>query len=207
MPILLALALVLTVGCTTSSSELDAASTRITNLEREVARLTELIASLKPAPAPASAKPDGPPLRVDTPFTATCPGGWRELGSIGNTKWSCRSPQPDGDGSWPQCHIVSLRYETAWQPRDYFELAASLNPQLRSIDKSEIAPLVIETHPGFVAVYERRDATKPRKTLASLLVEGDSAYVTSCETSAASFSSLEPTFRRAIESVRFSTPR
>ena len=205
MPLLL-IALLLLLSSCASPSELSAARERIAALEKEVASLIETTGRLKATPsalAPTPAQPAGPTLQLDTPFTATCPGGWRELGAIGNSKWSCRSTQEDGAGSWPQCHVVTLGYNGDWQPREFFEFALSLAPHLRTIHKPEIGPIVVETHPGFVATYEQKPLSAAQRTLAALLVEGDTAYVTSCWTTAALFRDLEPTFRRVIESVRF----
>ena len=99
--------------------------------------------------------------------------------------------------------MVSLRSDTDLQPGEYFQLAHRLAPDLRTIENAIVGPIVVDTHPGFIATYEQRNTRAAQKAVAAILVEGDATCVTSCGTSAALYTDLEPTFRRVIESLRF----
>jgi hypothetical protein len=180
--------LVLVAACRAEvDPERAALAARVESLEQAVRRLA------------------APPIREQTPrpFSMLCPGGWRELGAVGAARWLCRSTQPDRDGGWPQCSVIALPYDGAQQPREYFELAANLTPQLRATTGYEEAPIVVEQHPGFRSSYERTAASRPQKSLASLFVEGDFTFVATCTVSAADFADLQPTFQRVVESLRF----
>ncbi|HKU38941.1 MAG TPA: hypothetical protein VJR89_12360, partial [Polyangiales bacterium] len=146
-----------------------------------------------------------PPIRekAPRPFSILCPGGWRELGALGAARWVCRSPQTFADGSSPQCSVVALPYDGAWQPREFFELAASLAPELRTTQAYDEGPIVIDTRPGFRTSFERAAVTQAQKSLATLLTEGDFTFVATCTASAAAFADLQPTFQRVVESLRF----
>lgn len=167
--------------------ERDVLRTRIDALEQEVRRLS--------APAIHDKTP--------RPFSMLCPAGWRELGAIGGVQWLCRSTQPDQAGGWPQCSVVVLPYHAAQQPREYFELASNLTPQLRATTAYDEGPIVLETRPGFRSNYERAPASRPTKSLATLLVEGEFTFVATCTAAAADFADLQPTFQRVVESLRF----